>query len=864
MNSTDKCIRQLKKIIPDIPTKDMKGFVDEVMRRAKYKSKVEDTPIENAFTSSMTEVRKELSEIERQSKYSIILQNKINEDRWNQIKNYKDVISDGLPSLTNGTAKRSRFARKSLYATKNATQVRFVNKLKRALLKENALDSITDSVNEYELARAISGASVENVKNQKAGRVIRDLYKQTILLLRNYGSPITTLSDFISSNIHNKDKMLSPTGSPLKDILLKEKLMRKHAYDFVKVRREYQHIAKNRWKKFTVSRLDSRTFSDYKIHYQDDKKINKFLDKSYDNIVKEQFGNTNSLDPLKQDNERISYAEMIAQRRKLHFTPDGVVEYSREYGAGNLRENIVATLEKAARDLSLMKIFGPHYTSGWNYLVRKASEDAKKKLSLSSEAIKWKLLRQQTIFDAVTPRGEKVASKMLAKIGSSLRLWTALDRLGNLLAISLPDINQGAELLTMAGVSRFKAFSSALRGFTRVASKDARLLGERLNVTSKLTTGFMGTKFLNVDNNLGILSRMQGLFYSLNLAKYFDESNRESLIGLFSKELAQYKDREFSKLPDLTQEQLNRYGIGKNEWNIIKKASVPTYQNHEFILDDGLEILSNEEYQNYINAKLEDGETDIEPLLNKDKKLSPPQIIQVKEDLQDRLSSMYHDMAGLINMQLDPQAETFLMRLGYLQKGTPAGEFFRFFGQFKYFNARFVSQSLAQYLDSGGVRGKAANAVAAARFIALATGFGYLSLQASSLTTTGQLINTDDATPEQLKNIFLQSFSRGGGGGYFFSWLMNLQGDRNKLIGLFKPAAADNIFDAIQAMQFWKTDWGKHMTDFLAKDVPFTNIPYIKHVWQGLILHSMIERYDPGLLTGYKQYYQRQYNAQRI
>ena len=240
-----------------------------------------------------------------------------------------------------------------------------------------------------------------------------------------------------------------------------------------------------------------------------------------------------------------------------------------------------------------------------------------------------------------------------------------------------------------------------------------------------------------------------------------------------------------------------------------------------------------------------------------DGKVTSAKLKAAQDGLAEKLRAYYTDRTsyGVLKGGI---RERFASTQGY-QAGTPAGEAFRFFGQFKNYSVSFVNKAFGRFAEADTfwqVPGALARMPwgekrQAAQLILAMTALGYVSMSLKQITKGQEPPDpTDRAT-------WGQAFLQGGGAGIYGDFLT---ADFNRFGGggletLAGPAvgSASDLLRLYGAMQDWATGKTENAPDAQAFNIfknntPFLNLFYVRAALDYLILYDVQEAISPGSL----------------
>lgn len=564
------------------------------------------------------------------------------------------------------------------------------------------------------------------------------------------------------------------------------------------------------WRDFILPRLGPETFD----RFDSPDQVEPFLKRVWNNLSSgvHEASTHETLAPFAGPG---NLAKQISQERLLHFrNADAWSEYREKFGHGGVLDGVIHGIERAGRDVALMRMLGTNPEAmfkGWvDGLIRRARDRGDMR---TSDALKgdW----NTRMLDVVTGKADIPANTTLAKIGSTIRVWQQLAKLGGVVLSSLNDITVNAGMLRHNGVPLLESYRAQLGSlFSRSEGtrETAHLLGVGID---GLLRNIM-TRFKGDDGSIGKMSRAVEIFHRLNGMTWYSDSLHSAVGLMLTHNLGRLAGRDFAELAPRLQTSLRRYGIEQAEWDGMRGHAAEA-------ADGNVHLLPSEIADPTLASKLQTYVTD-----------------QVREGMHE------------------PTAYTRAITTAGTDKGTYIGEAVRLLMQFKNYPITFAYRSLGRELmrdgvDIGGV----------AHLIAGCTALGYLSMTAKELAKGRN--PREPETAEQYGQTIMAAMAQGGGAGIYGDFLF---GEWNRFGGslissMAGPTAgtieqASRLFAAIRDGGFKEADGrrtgiGGQVIQDVKNNAPFINIFYARAALDYLIFYRLQEMANPGYLRRYEQ-----------
>lgn len=417
--------------------------------------------------------------------------------------------------------------------------------------------------------------------------------------------------------------------------------------------------AKQNWIQFIKSQLDlEKTFGQNLSNSE----VEQRLSAIFNNIIT---GKSEIFTRSVVANDR----EAIERKAHLFFywrDHESFLNYSREYGKGNLFQAIVSDLNSSANKIGTAELMGDAPLSVYNDL-RKIQQDKKPYGALwykhTDFVLKQALQQDQT---AVSPT--------LGAFGANIRSLGAIARLSTIVLRSLPDATYIASFAQRWGNSYFKSLATTLsHTFDSFADDERRFIAKQFKLLADSHLGYMA-RFADLSNGTELIHKVTTHFFRANLLESFDKGNRHSLMHIIAKGLYQQRGQAWKNLKNETRFQLQKYGLEEKEWDLLRSKN-----------QQGLFTTAN------VNAVTDE---ELKGLYGPSKPL-----YEMRNDLYRKVFSIFSMAAD--NAVLMPDNFTKAFMYYGTRPGTVTGEALRMIMQFKGFAINFADKILLQgYQDA--------------------------------------------------------------------------------------------------------------------------------------------------------------------
>lgn len=816
----EACVRGiLGEDADDLTDAELSGLIADLKRRQRLRQAA-DASVDDvtALRDAANEVAADLelaAKIEKRNAALNVLRHK---EATAFVEGFGDAAR-GLEALLAGTNKRIGGGRLSVDSRARAREGQYLGGMISELKREGVLQFVQ--------ARLFATG-----KGPLDDKIAIELYE-----LRDGGSPGRSGSkdaQKIAAIIHKYQELARADQNRAGAFIRKlPGYIVSQSHDMFRIRR----AGKDKWIASILPLLDGdRTF--------DGADPLKFLSGVYDELASGTFYKADAEAPLIGFKGPANLAKKVSQSRVLHFRDaESWVAYNDGFGMGGIMDAVAFGLKHSARNVALMETLGTNPRAMFNRLLSDARQaaigDTKQSDRLQSGPDS-RLSRMMNVADGTV---DIPASVGMARFGAAFRAFENMIKLGGAVLSSIPDIATAASDIQYRGRGFLSGMNDQIGGFFK-AIPDAsvrREVAERIGAAIDGKIGAILSRFSAADTLPGRMAKLQQNFFRLNLLGWWTDAHEAGYAAGMAHDLARQAGAAFGDLPAEAQRALGLYDIGAREWDVLRSHGLDTAADgRAYVMPDVLENAPDEAL-----AALVDG------------KVTPGKIKAARDRLGANLRAYYLDRTsyGVLKGGI---RERFASTQGY-QAGTPAGEAFRFFGQFKNYSVSFVNKTLGRFAEADTfwqVPGALARMPwgekrQAAQLILAMTALGYVSMSLKQITKGQEPPDpTDRAT-------WGQAFLQGGGAGIYGDFLT---ADFNRFGGggletLAGPAVgtASDALRLYGAMQDWVSGKTENAPDAQAfqifkNNTPFLNLFYARAALDYLILYDVQEAISPGSL----------------
>lgn len=519
----------------------------------------------------------------------------------------------------------------------------------------------------------------------------------------------------------------------------------------------------------------------------------------------------------------------MSRARVLHFKDaDAWLTYHRAFGMpGQLATAAVGGLERLAKFTALIEQLGPNPRATFERAIAYSAE----RHHGNPEIVRaLRSAELEHLFQHVSGEANAIQNPTRAAVGAFVRGFNVITKLGMMVISSVTDTT------TLASEARFQGrgyLTGYRQGLEDVLSGTRR--GEERHIADMTGAGLegfrgaIGARLGAVDGAPGMMAWAVRKFYALNLGAWWTDAHKIGATFMQTRAWSMEKALEFDALSSESRRLFGLYGIGADEWNLLRATADVEANGRGYLLPSEVRRMPTHEVSRILGRPLTDYEA-----------------IRILDDAGDRFSTLLADRADYAVPT--PGAREISWMYGGHQPGSWHGEALRLFWQFKQFPVSVLSKAVGRDLYGSESRFHAATGIAA--FFVQSMAMGYVAM-----TLKDVLKNKEPRDPLAWQTM-LAAAAQGGGAGLYGDFLF---GEFNRFgrswaesvagptFGGLVPDLAELTAKAIRVNQ--KGEWelkAKDAVRFGAANMPFVGLFYTKPVLDQIILAEIYEHLNPG------------------
>lgn len=264
-------------------------------------------------------------------------------------------------------------------------------------------------------------------------------------------------------------------------------------------------------------------------------------------------------------------ANKLSQNRVLHFKDfEASYKYDQIYSKRGLGEAVIARFESDIEDLVMLERMGPNPDAQHAKQIDRIKGQLKRRGD--PKAVR-KLATLENQWAAISGKDRIVGDPNAADFMNWARAIQQWSKLGGSTLSSFNDLFTNAAMLNYNGVNFLTAYGDMFTGIGPNPKGEKLAAVRALGIYSEGMMGQIAGRFTVSDGIPGASAKITNLFYKLNLLNWWTNANKNafglSLSGLAADQLHfKHADLDVSM-----RDQLNRYGIGKADWETLRAAS---------------------------------------------------------------------------------------------------------------------------------------------------------------------------------------------------------------------------------------------------------------------------------------------------
>ncbi len=519
-------------------------------------------------------------------------------------------------------------------------------------------------------------------------------------------------------------------------------------------------------------------------------------------------------------------------------------EHMQDFGQSpTLHASVLNSINRGSRSLALLDKMGSNPGGQLNMLLRRIQETYR---GDPDEVIKFqgKTARLQNTIGRLDGTLNIPANMGLAKFTTGVMQVEAMADLGGVgithFASIWPTVtSEGAQ----HGINRLEMMGNMVKSlFTGLGDADRRNLMADLGAYSDAPYRHVSNA-LGDDTLPGKISSWAGKFMDATGLHFLFDRTKAGIRDMMAHNLGRNIDKSWEDLDPHLSQMLEKYRIGKDEWELIRGTDkLPTWGGRQYLTPsraaEGIDAVKAEDFLRKNGTTLEGGD-------------AAKSVAGLREQISDRLLSYYSDAArhGIVTPGVREQA----LLLGNTRPGTGWGTVARFGTQFKMWPVAAMNQILERDIYMSLSNKEAAWNIG--KLIAIGVPAGYIRMSISDMARGHPL--RDPRDPKTLLAAAAQSGGLGIMGDFLFGEVNRMGGgiistlggpvvsDADTLVRIFNRAKGDVEGEGHHRNGRFGDVW-PDLARFGVQHIPFANLVYVKGALDYLMWYHLYESASPG------------------
>jgi len=662
--------------------------------------------------------------------------------------------------------------------------------------------------------------------------------------LQEAGAKIFERPDYIARQFGKSSKIGSATGSELKDIALKAKLLIEHKGNYAEVMKDFNEQSFKRWVEVAKVHTDPETWIKNGIDPANTNAVEEFYREYHKGMVTGV--HKRAYDSHISPSGKINYARKLEHSRALILKKGSWAEYNTQFGYDNIYSAIHSQLTQGSKDLTTLRMFGTYPEEALKDIVKVAREQ-----SAGMHGSQKELRNTEALIDNIFADKDKPMSGLGGSIIKAFRQYSYITGTGSVTLTSFDDIPRMAAMAKANGIPYLKGYEEILGGLLKGRAKGfEKEVALQLGCYSEGAIGTLIDRFAPGDTAAGIMTRTMRLQDQGSLINVWDSVHRKTAGMMLSRNLAKDMNIAFTSLDPELQRALNISGISEKRWNVIRryKSSVLEDGGRKFLTPSLVNDIADEVIVNeLIGTEL--GQP------------SRAKINRERLDLKRSLDVYFMDQTS--SGKIIPDISDMTLIRGRFNNESPVGVVMSCISQFKGFRVGATRKLQGRFLFGNGAdnlyeaffnKGTRGNLKGLINHQIQLLPYGYLSHAAKMLVAGRGLPNLNDT------DTWVEVLSRSGvfgiQGDMLFDFLLGHHDIERSLLG---PTLGNGI-DILKGFREIISGEGKpglRFTNLAIHNTPLAGMWWLKPWLDYGLFNALREKSDPGYLERKEQRFEK-------
>ncbi|MBX3498755.1 MAG: hypothetical protein KF889_04870 [Alphaproteobacteria bacterium] len=555
-------------------------------------------------------------------------------------------------------------------------------------------------------------------------------------------------------------------------------------------------------------------------------------------------------------------AKSLSHDRLIEFkNADAWFEFNEKYGMGGIHDAMANLLRSTGRNAGLMDKYGPNPRAGLkadidrarNRIRERGDTDEAKRLDDAER----KFGRYMDILDGTASNPSNITASRIMTVA---RGWITASKLTGGILSSVTDPFMRARALQWHGINYWETVG---KSFWKLATDwipggnraDQLAFMNHFGVSADVHISLMNAPLRATDGESlipGFTQKLAGLMTILNGQRYITRVMLEASNIEIAANLGYRRDVKFADLPEKLRTTMLRHDFDETVWDIARANTFVDDQGRHFVVADALDNLDDAAVRTVMN-KPDATEHEVRRFRdNVDSIIRGFNIVEASASMTDPNVYIKYITSG---------------GAGGGRPGDPGYEIVKSIMQFKSFAWMMGSTHMRREL----YRGESASVDGILGILASTTFAGLVSMSVKDFFANKSMRDWHDR--EAAASNMMEALAKGGG--------LSLIGDiitqdmmkgGQPQIGVLAGPLASSIVQGVGVAQHavaaatgtGKNNLASETIRLVNGHIPLINVFWARAIWEGLVVHRMMEAASPGFVGRVEQKMMRDFRQERL
>lgn len=400
------------------------------------------------------------------------------------------------------------------------------------------------------LVRAIYGETVDDAEIMKFAKDWKNVSEKARTLFNSKGGAISKNEDWLMPQNHDMQALIK--------------------------------LGKDKWKEKILPMLDRTKMTDDIGNVLDDDQFSKALDFVYETITT---GGLNKTTDFTVPRLGSKLSRKGSAQRFLYFKDaDSWINYTREFGRGDIFTTLTGWVNNKAHDIALMEVFGTNpeqtYKALFNQFEKEGAFKKVKTFGIPQAAKKSYL---DSLFNVISGKTADGNLHGLAQIMQSTRNVLTASTLGAAFLSAISDVGFAAIGAKANNIPIYKQYQRMF-SLMNPGNEQDRIFAAKIGIImdSWIDKAHSSNRYSDVYGN-GVTAKVAEGVMRASMLEPWTESSRTAFGMEFAAMLAENFNKSFDSLDGSLLKGFETYGIGKSDWDLFRKSKTLQHKGVNFV-----------------------------------------------------------------------------------------------------------------------------------------------------------------------------------------------------------------------------------------------------------------------------------------